>query len=641
MKKTTLVVLGLLCLQAVRAQTTPNKVSDQTIKYERPEDIHYPNGVTYSHATSFGETRPFRELAAEQGLKKETDIFDMKEAEDADRKEMRRLKVSANPNGTKPGEDPSVQDHHGFRTLSAPGINVVGQTGSGSPLDPNGSCGLTQYVQVVNSFYRVYNKTTGAALINSLNLTNIFGSNSFCDPVALYDKYADRWFIGMLSSVSTSAMIAVSKTNDATGAYYTWTFDYKSTNSGGIDYPKWSIWQDGYYLGMNLSTEEISVFNRAQMLVGNAAAAQITLKSPVIPTNGFFCPLPADADGVLPPAGTPQYIFAFEDDNWSGASKDQIHIFKMVTNWTTPASSTLAEDAADGSPLAVNAFNSYWSNYGTEITQKGSTQGLDAIQGIFMFRAQFRKWTGYNTVVLNNAVNMGSGQAGIRWYELRQDQSTSKWTVYQQATYSPDATENRWLGSIAMDANGSIGMAFAVSGPGEYPSIRYTGRYSSDPLGTFTFAEQTAKAGAGSKSSSGGNRWGDYSNTAMDPSDDMTFWHTSMWCGSGGSEQTQIFNFKIPQSVATGITENSAAPTYTVYQDGASNLLVKGSALSTNDEIVVDLFDVDGKQISGQKITPAANLFETNFSTTGLAKGTYLVRIGNVNFQKVIKVSLN
>jgi hypothetical protein len=638
MKQITLVISGLLCLQAVHAQKTKNKDVVQPVATERPADIHYPNGVTYSQCTSFGETRPFRELAAEQGLAKPTDAFDMKEA---DRKEMRKLKVTANPAGTLTGEDPSVQSTPGYRVLTPTGLNFQGQSGSGSPLDPNGAVGLSDYVQVVNSYYRAYNKTTGAALINSLNLTAIFGSNAFCDPVCLYDKYADRWFIGMLSSVSTSAMIAVSKTNDPTGAFYTWTFDYKTTNSGGIDYPKWSIWQDGYYLGMNLSNEEISVFNRTQMLAGNAAAGKITLTSPVVPTAGFFCPMPADADGVLPPTGTPCYIFAFEDNNWSGASADQIHIFKMTTNWTTPASSSLVEDAADGSPLAVNAFNSYWSNYGTEITQKGSSQGLDAIQGIFMFRAQFRKWTGYNTVVLNNAVNMGSGQSGIRWYELRQNQSTSKWTVYQQGTYSPDATENRWVGSIAMDANGSIGMAYCVSGPGEYPSIRYTGRYSSDPLGTFTFAEQVAKAGAGSKAGPNDNRWGDYSSTNMDPSDDMTFWHTSMWGGTGGAENTQIFNFKITQSVATGIDEKTLTPSFTAYLNGSSTLLVKGTTMSSNDEISVDLFDVEGKLIENKMITPSGNSFETSFGVNSLAKGTYLIRIGNLNFQKVIKVAVN
>ena len=635
MKKITLVISGLLCLQATFAQQTEKSAFVRQVINANTHEATYPNGVYYSEAKSFGETRPLRELAAEQGDIKQTDVF---ERETADRRKM--INVQINPAAAT--DDGALQSRHSSRILTTPGLNWTGQNGGGaaSPLDPNGAAGLTEYVQVVNTTYAVYNKTTGAAVMAATNLTHIFGA-AFCDAVCLYDKYADRWFIGMLSNTSTDCLCAVSKTNDPTGAFYTWTFSYASTESSGIDYPKWSIWQDGYYLGMNLPTEEITVFNRTQMLAGTTSSGMIVKTSPSLPSVGFFCPLPADADGVLPPSGTPEYIFAFEDDNWSGAVKDQIHILKMTTNWTTPANTTLVEDTPDGSPLAVTAFNSAWSNYGKEITQKGTTNGLDAIQGVFMFRAQFRKWTGYNTVVLCNSViaNATTNQSGMRWYELRQDQTTSKWTVYQQGTYAPDA-ENRWMGSIAMDGNGDIAMGFCVSGSGEYPSIRYVGRYPSDPLGTFGFAEQSAKAGAASQT--GGNRWGDYANTAIDPSDDLTFWHTTMWGASGGAEATQIFNFKITPSIATGIEENTAAtPEYKAYLSDANTLLVKAVNLTTNDEVQVDLFDVEGKAITGKKMAPVANAIETNFSTTELAKGTYLVRIGNLSFQRVIKVAIN
>jgi hypothetical protein len=500
--------------------------------------------------------------------------------------------------------------------------------------------GLTAYVQSINSSYQAFSKT-GTALMGSLSLGNLNSSGSTDgDPIVLYDKYADRWFIQEFQQSGNSILIAISKTNDPTGAYYEYTFVPDASTFP--DYPKFSIWPDGYYMTCNYQpTQKVTVFDRTKMLAGNAAAGMIVLPAPVIPNPGFFAPMPADADGVLPPAGTPCYMFAFEDDNQGctpASVKDQIHIFKMTTNWTTPASSSIVEDAAGGSPLAVTLFNSSFNNYGSEVSQKGSTQALDVIQGIFMYRAQFRKWTGYNTVVLNNAVNVNTStnQSGIRWYELRQ--TGTAWSIHQQGTYAPDA-ENRWMGSIAMDDNGSIGMAYAVAGPGEYPSLRYTGRYSSDPLGTMPFAEVTAKAGV---SACPHNRWGDYGQTSLDPSDGMTFWHTGMWEGAGGTDQTQVFSFKITPSVATGTADltNSTAE-YKAFLTGPGTLYVKANNLAANDEVVVDLFDIDGRQISGQKITPASNMFETNISVAGLAKGTYLVRIGNLNFQKVIKVPIN
>jgi hypothetical protein len=627
MKKIYIVLLSLLWIQAGFSQQT---------QILNPKVERFANGGYFKQCTAFEITRPLGELAAEQEAQRQVDIFDQKQATDKDR---RTFTAKGDPNVST--QDEAAQSWPGRKSLPNPTINFTGQNGGGqsSPLDPNGATGLTAYVQCVNVTYRAYNKTTGAPLMGTLNLSSLMPAAN-CDAVVLYDKYADRWFIGMLSNTSSQIIMAISTTNNPAGTFYKYTF---TPDGQSLDYPKWSVWTDAYYLGMNLSTEEVTAFDRTKMLAGNTAAGMVVLPSPPsLPSAGFTCPLPADADGVLPPAGTPNYIFMFEDNNWGApAVKDQIHILKMTTNWTTPSSSTLVEDVSGGSPLVVSGFNSFWNNYGVEIAQKGNTQGLDAIQGIFMFRAQFRKWTGYNTVVLNNAVNMNTatGQSGIRWYELRQDQTTSKWTVYQQGSYAPD-TENRWMGSIAMDGNGSIGMAYAVSGPGEFPSLRYTGRLSTDPLGTLPYTEVVAKAGLGSQSAAAGDRWGDYASTTIDPSDDLTFWHTGMFGGNGGAEETQIFNFQIKTVV--GIEENGInEPVFKAFMNSSNNLLVQATNMKSNAGVVVDLFDIDGKQIEGKKITPLSNTVETTFNTVGLAKGTYLVRIGNVDFQKVLKVLIN
>ena len=56
--------------------------------------------------------------------------------------------------------------------------------------------------------------------------------------------------------------------------------------------------------------------------------------------------------------------------------------------------------------------------------------------------------------------------------------------------------------------------------------------------------------------------------------------------------------------------------------------------------MVVDLFDINGQIIKGKTIVPNTNSFETTLNVTGLAAGTYLVRIGEANtaFQKVTKI---
>jgi len=96
--------------------------------------------------------------------------------------------------------------------------------------------------------------------------------------------------------------------------------------------------------------------------------------------------------------------------------------------------------------LPTTPFNVSFTSTWDDISQPGTTQKLDAISDVFMYRAQYRRWVGYNSVVLNHAVitNTVTKQAGIRWYELRQNTSSGIWSIYQEGTYAPDA-HFRWM----------------------------------------------------------------------------------------------------------------------------------------------------------------------------------------------------
>ena len=75
-----------------------------------------------------------------------------------------------------------------------------------------------------------------------------------------------------------------------------------------------------------------------------------------------------------------------------------------------------------------------------------------------------------------------------------------------------------------MDQNQNIAVGFSRSGTaaGQFPSLVYAGRTPSDPAGTLE-DEQVMKLGLGSQTG-GGDRWGDYTALAVDPTDDCTFW---------------------------------------------------------------------------------------------------------------------
>jgi hypothetical protein len=578
--------------------------------------------INYRPCSGFAVSKPL----AEMPLAKDNELEDHEKEEIKIRRHIPQISEKRN---LAQQNDPIAQTSPGNKTASPPIVNWQGTTGNASPPDPSGAAGPSHYVQAVNLRYTVYNKT-GTILGGPYALNSLWaGSTNDGDPVVMYDRYADRWFVQQFNG-NDLILVAVSTGSNPLGTYYTYTFIPKPGDFP--DYPKFSIWSDGYYCTSNTNSPyQLAAFDRTKMLAGNPSAGMISLTVPPTPSSGFFSALPADADGTLPPFGTPCPIFTYEDDTWSSGGTDQLRIYKMTTDWVTPANSTLVLDQTLPTTTINVNFDINWD----DVKQPGISQKLDAIGGVLMYRAQYRRWTGYNSVVVNHAVIVDpiTEQVGIRWYELRQNTSSGVWSIYQEGTYAPDL-HSRWMGSIAMDDNGSIGMAYAVSSGTVYPSLRYTGRNPGDPLGQMTFSETIAVAGTSSQNFF--NRFGDYSHTSLDP-DGLTFWHTGEYISGGG--KTRIFSWQIP-NLSTSVNEMNGQANVTVAQN-ENSLYVKGLHLPYDMETQVDVFDVMGKLFIAKKVKPESGTFEIKIDVNTLAPGTYLVRCGNGKFQKIVKVLIN
>ena len=101
------------------------------------------------------------------------------------------------------------------------------------------------------------------------------------------------------------------------------------------------------------------------------------------------------------------------------------------------------------------------------------------------------------------------------------------------------------MGSIAINATGQILIGYSVSSSSMYPAIRYTGRYSSDPIGQMTITEETIHQGTGSQTG-GLDRWGDYTQMSVDPNG-SNFWYINQYQPSTGSFnwRTRIANINL------------------------------------------------------------------------------------------------
>ncbi|QQS37023.1 MAG: T9SS type A sorting domain-containing protein [Ignavibacteriales bacterium] len=451
-------------------------------------------------------------------------------------------------------DDPALQLIDGPIELDAPILNFDGINNLQGvyPPDTNGDVGPNHYVQSVNSSFAIWNKS-GSLLFGPADLSVLWadipgpwaGRNDG-DPVILYDQLADRWLISQFSLPTFPngpfyELIAISTTGDPTGSYYRYIYSFANMP----DYPKFGVWPDGYYMSVNYFASGsttyagagASIFERDSMLVGRPAR----LINFTFGSSGLeYSILPGDADGnILPPAGSPNYFFWHVDGTYYGGL-DRLMYRSCTVNWITPLSSTMSAQVN----LNVNAFDERMCNNSRNcIPQFGTTRGLDAFSGGLMHRTQYRNFGTYQTMVACHTIDVGSDRAGIRWYELRN--TGSGWSVYQQGTFSP-GTEHRWMGSIAMDGNGNIALGYSISSTAMYPSLRYTGRAFSDPLGTMTVAEQTIINGTGNQTGTA-SRWGDYSMMSIDPVDDATFWYTNEYIQTSGiaNWRTRIASFQL------------------------------------------------------------------------------------------------
>jgi hypothetical protein len=508
------------------------------------------------------------------------------------------------------------------------GVGLGSFSPTGAPPDPNGAPGATQYVQWVNTSFAVFDKSTGALVYGPAagnTLWQGFGgpceTTNSGDPVVMYDKAANRWVMTQFSINQSGGQffqcVAVSTSADATGTYRRFAYNF----SGFNDYPKGGVWPDGYYLTFNMFNSAGTAFlgarvcalDRNQMITASGTPGPIQCFQLSTTYGGL---LPADLDGATPPpAGSPNYMVAFDDVNNNG-----LNLWRFHVDWTNSANSTLT-----GPTKITTAAFSPACGGGTCIPQPSTTQQLDSLADRLMFRLAYRNFGSYESLVVNHSVTVGSTASGVRWYEVRSPGSTP--TLFQSGTFSPDAT-SRWMGSIAQDQQGNMLLGYSVSSSSVRPGIRYTGRLVSDAPGTMQ-AESTLTTGVGSQTG-GLSRWGDYSAMTIDPVDDCTFWYTNQYLKTTGSFNwsTRIGSFKFPSC-------GSTTPDFTIAASPSSLSIVQGaSGTSTVTVTSVNGFaSAVGLSCTGLpagvtcsfnpgSVTPAANGSATSTLTVSVSAST-------------------
>jgi hypothetical protein len=523
----------------------------------------------------------------------------------------RMPKVSNSPSaGQAQAADGALQSRAASGSMPAPLANFEGINNINAVLPPDtqGDIGYDPvsgrkfYVQWVNLSFEIWDVTsTPTRVLGPLAGNTLWqGFGGACeqtnngDVITLYDSLAQRWLMSQFSIQQPFYQcIAISTTADPTGSWYRYAF--LTSNDLMNDYPHFGVWPDGYYLTINQFLNKASwagagvlVFDRNRMLAGQDASFQYFDLYTVNPNFGGM--LPADLDGPTPPpVGAPNYLLEVDDSSWIGP-QDALRLWRFHVDWNNPSNSTLGLNGQPNAVLPVAAWTPLCPQTIACISQAGTTVRVDGLGDQLMYRLAYRNFGDHQSLVMNHTVDVGSGQAGIRWYEVRDPGGTP--TIYQQGTYAPDVL-SRWTGSIAMDHTGDIALGYSVSSANSFPSIRYAGRLVNDPLGVLDQSEVSLMEGGGAQTSSF-SRWGDYSMMGIDPVDDCTFWYTQEYYATTSSSgwRTRIGAIRFPS--CSNLPPGTLAGQVTGSDSGAGLPLARVSVQADGQPPVTTTADSQG-----------------------------------------------
>jgi hypothetical protein len=474
--------------------------------------------------------------------------------------------VEQNAQGSRPQIEASQSFDglgDGFTAKAFPGAeNASEGSGGRGGIDISLAVGPDHIFEILNGNLAVFTKkgkkypSSGKLLYGPVPNNTVFagfgvrcGVSNNSDSVVRYDQLANRWLI--VVPVFTrppdnpegpyAMCYAVSATSDPLGPYYRYEFQRPLFP----DYPRPAVWPDGYYnptsTSDNMLPEVVTqkhdcIADRNKMLKGLDATEQC-----VVIDGGVFM-LNSDLDGKrLPPPGAPnimmstggtQLLKIFEDDG--------IYVYKVHVDWNDPSRTTVSKPQK----IAVAPYHYLCDGQLSNcVSQPGTERRLDSQGDKLIQRLVYRNLGDHESILAEHSVATAAHGGGVRWYEFRLDGQRDP-VLYQQSTYAPDGFY-RWLGSMAMDRKGNIGIGYSFGGVPNYPGQRFAARFANDPKGQLTFHESVLAEGRGSQTTS--LRWEDYTNITMDPSDDCTFWFVGNYLKSGAaSSTTRIGAFLVP-----------------------------------------------------------------------------------------------
>ena len=488
-----------------------------------------------------------------------------------------------------------------------------------SPSDPSLAVGPDHTFIVFNTGFIIYDKE-GNDLTGPMSTNAIFSPGGCCDLTVTYDNNANRWVVTYLFLPGVELAVS-SGPNPLTSTWTVYLFPQVE------DYNKLSRWRDGYYITEN-GTFDVWVIDREAVLNGNPDANIQGFVIDGVEGQFFTSAQVANiTDNQMPETGGAPLVY-IRDDGFFSADTDAINIWTLDVDFDTPGNSTVSAPEVFSAPEDITPFiNVFDGGNFSNLEQPGVGMDIDALQSTIMNQMQFRKFSAHNSLIFNFVIDTDAGNgelAGIRWYEFRQSEDGGPWSLEQEGTYTAPDGRHAWVGSMAMDNQGNIGMGYSsmagptTPNPSDFPVGAYiTGQLGDAEPGVMNVAEQFIGENG---DIFGTTRFGDYAKVDIDPINDKEFWFITEY---NRTNHVSIFQIQpdLSSDLSVVLVDTPEDGDLSAPQEVTVTIMNFGLTEASDFDIA---YSIDGATIATEPFTGSISPGETA-SFTFTALGDFLV----------------
>jgi hypothetical protein len=421
------------------------------------------------------------------------------------------------------------------------------QVGTGSlviPPDTMGAVGLDKLFVNVNNNYRVQDKITGTDLstVSIETFWSSTGASGVFDPRVQYDPYNNRWMVAATSNGATansSILVGVSATSDPLGTFTLFRFKVGCAVGAGncdpggetADFPMLGFNKNWVAVAWNqfqisgsgsLVSGKMLAIDYPTLRTGTATSTVFTVTTATNPAA--FCMHPATTlssteDTLYVPAHLSSANATYRLHKLTGTSSAPAYVLDTVSKtrpgggWTQPGGDILPQTCI-GLPGVVCPSSPRSIDSGDAFIRSNVVFRNDNIwyaQTVLVQAHVAAQWTRVDTA--------GSYVDGGRVEDPTANFASGEWYAYP---------------SIAVNINNDVLLGFSNFSTTHFVCAGYAMRLGTDGAGTMRDPVIFKEGEDYYSKDFGGprNRWGDYSHTVVDPTNDQDMWTIQEYAGT-------------------------------------------------------------------------------------------------------------